>query len=157
MGSEHRVTAETTVQASADRVWSLVCDMRHYDDWVESTLEVLSADEEIGIGARYVERTRLSGLWTATTHWTVTDFQPLRQLTFVAVGAPVVRDLVLELMLTPGDEGTDVASTYSYLTRFGPLGALLELIARGNVVNDQRRSLRTLSYLAERGDERADP
>jgi hypothetical protein len=37
--------------------------------------------------------------------------------------------------------------------RYGPLGALLELVVRGNVVNDQRRSLRTLSYLAERADD----
>ena len=156
MASEHRVTAATTVPATLERVWSLVCDMRHYADWVESTIEVLRADDEIGIGARYEERTRLSGLWTATTQWTVIELEPMTRVAFVAEGAPAVRSLGLELTLAAHDDGIEVASTYSYLTRFGPLGTLLELVVRGNVVNDQRRSLRTLSYLAELADDETD-
>jgi uncharacterized protein YndB with AHSA1/START domain len=153
VASEHRVTAATTVPATLERVWSLVCDMHHYADWVESTIEVVRADDEIGPGARYEERTRLSGFWTATTRWTVTEFEPMARIAFAAEGAPAVRSLTLELTLEGHDEGIEVASTYSYLTRYGLLGTLLELVVRGNVVNDQRRSLRTLSYLAERLDD----
>lgn len=147
------MTAATTVSATLERVWSLVRDMSRYADWVESTIDVIRADDEIGLGARYEERTRLTGLWTATTRWTVTEFQPMRRVTFAAEGAPVVRALALELTLEAHDEGTEVASTYSYFMRYGLLGSLLEIVVRGNVVNDQRRSLRTLSYLAERADD----
>ncbi len=151
MASEHRVTAATSVPAPLERVWSFVRDMSRYADWVESTIHVVRADDEIALGASYEERTRLTGLWTATTRWTVTEFQPMRRVTFIAEGAPVVRSLELELTLEATDEGTEVASTYSYYMRYGLFGALLELVVRGNVVNDQRRSLRTLSYLAEHG------
>jgi uncharacterized protein YndB with AHSA1/START domain len=153
VASEHRVTAATTVPAPLERVWSIVSDLHRYADWVESTIEVLRADDEIGPGARYEERTRLSGLWTATTQWTVTEFAPMERIAFVAEGPRVVRSLALEMTLERHEEGTEVATTYSYRMRYGPLGALLELVVRGNVVNDQRRSLRTLSYLAERADD----
>ena len=152
MASEHRVTAETTMHASTERVWSIVSDLSGYADWVESTIDVIRADPVIALGACYEERTRLSGFWTATTTWTVTDCEPNRRICFVADGAPPVHSLALELSLREVANGTAVATTYSYGLRFGLLGTLLELIVRSNVVADQRRSLRTLSYLAERGD-----
>ena len=40
VASEHRVTAVTTVPATLERVWSIVSDLGHYEDWVESTMEV---------------------------------------------------------------------------------------------------------------------
>jgi carbon monoxide dehydrogenase subunit G len=150
VASEHRVTAEITVAAPLDVVWTFVSDLAGYADWVETTIEVLSADDELCLGAAFEERTRLSGIWTATTRWTVTELQPSERVTFVGDGPKAVRALALELTLSANGATTEVTSTYSYRTRYGPLGALLELIVRGNVVNDQRRSLRTLSYLAER-------
>jgi hypothetical protein len=141
------------VPAPLGRVWALVSDISRYADWVEPTIEVLRADDEIGLGACYEERTRLSGFWTATTRWTVTEFEPMARITLIGDGPSAVRALALELTLEANDEGTEVTSTYSYLTRFGLLGTLLELVVRGNVVNDQRRSLRTLSYLAEHLDD----
>jgi uncharacterized protein YndB with AHSA1/START domain len=153
VGSEHRVTAATTVAASLERVWTLATDMGRYQDWVESTIEVLRADDEMALGARYEERTRLSGFWTATTRWTVNEFEPMARIAFIGDGAPTVRGLTLELTFEASAEGTEVTSTYSYLMRYGLLGTLLELVVRGNVVNDQRRSLRTLSYLAEQLDD----
>jgi uncharacterized protein YndB with AHSA1/START domain len=157
VASEHRVTAETTVPAPLARVWSLVADLHRYADWVESTIEVLRADDEVAPGARYEERTRLSGLWTATTCWTITELQPGARIAFAADGVRAVRDLTLVLTLQQVAGGTAVTSTYAYLTRFGPLGSVLELVVRGNVVNDQRRSLRTLSHLAELDDPAARP
>jgi uncharacterized protein YndB with AHSA1/START domain len=153
VASEHRVTAETTVPAPLDAVWSLVSDLHGYADWVESTIEVVRADDELCLGAQIVERTRLSGIWTARTQWTVTELQPKERVSFVGEGPTVIRSLSLELTLRELSEGTEVASTYSYRTRYGIAGTLLELVVRGNVVNDQRRSLRTLSYLAERSDD----
>ena len=99
-----------------------------------------------------MERTRLSGFWTATTTWTVTECEPKERIAFEAHGAPAVRSLSLVVTLREQPEGTEVATTYAYALRFGVLGALLELIVRSNVVADQRRSLRTLSFLAERAD-----
>jgi uncharacterized protein YndB with AHSA1/START domain len=156
VASQHRVTAVTTIPASLERVWTIVSDMSGYADWIESTIEVIRADPEIALGAHYEERTRLSGFWTAATTWTVTDCQPNERISFVADGAAAVRSLALELTLRELKEGTEVATTYSYSLRFGPLGTLLELIVRSNVVADQRRSLRTLSYLAEQVDDAVD-
>lgn len=150
LATQHRVTAMTTIAAPREYVWRVLCDMGRYEAWIENTLELLHADEVASLGATFEERARLSGFWTSVVHWTVMGFDPPSRLVFMGRGARGVRDLTFEVELEPLDGGTEIASTYAYVPRFGLLGTLLELVVRGNVVADQKRSLRTFALLVER-------
>jgi hypothetical protein len=147
--TEHLVTAAVAVNAPASHVWARLCRLGDYADWVESTMEVVRADEALGLGATYEERTRLSGLYTATTTWTVVELDEGRSLTLAADGVSAVRALRVTFGVEELDGVVEATSTYSYVTRLGMLGAAIELVVRGNVVADQRRSLRTLAMLVE--------
>jgi hypothetical protein len=154
--SEHRVTATVTIHAAPERVWDVLCDFRNCADWVENTLEVLRGDVATGVGATYVERARLSGMWTSELEWSVTAFDPPTELHLMGEGTRAPKDLRLEYVLEPHGEDTEVSSTYSYLPRHGPFGALVQLIVKGNVVADQCRSLRTLAHVVEESPEATD-
>lgn len=145
----HLVTASVTIDASPDAVWDVLCDVPRHADWVENTIEVLGGEPLTGVGDRFTERARLSGMWTSELRWSVTEFSRPTRLTLQGDGARPVRELTLAYDLDPGDASTEVSSTYSYVPRFGPLGALLQLVVRGNVVADQCRSLRTLAQVVE--------
>jgi hypothetical protein len=151
LASEHRVTASITVLSRPELVWNVLCDFPRNAEWVENTLEVLHGDAVAALGATYTERARLSGVWTCELRWTVTAFEPPRRMQLQGEGARAIRDLGLEYVLEEVGDGSEVSSTYSYLPRFGPIGAALELVVRGNVVADQSRSLRTLSHVVEQG------
>jgi hypothetical protein len=149
--SEHEVTASISVLGRREQVWDVLCDFGRAEEWVENTLEVLRYDVPAQLGATYDERARLSGIWTSVIRWTVTGFEPLVWLRMEGDGARAIRHLTLEYRVEQCDDVTEVSSTYSYLPRFGPIGALLKLLVRSNVVADQCRSLRTLAHVVESG------
>lgn len=148
-GPRHLVTATVAVEADPEDVWHVLCDVHRYPDWLENTIEVRRGEVLDAVGSTYAERARLSGMWTAELVWTVTDFVRPTLLRMTGDGARPIRDLELEYRVERGDERTDVSSTYAYAPRFWPLGAVLQLVVRSNVVADQCRSLRTLARVAE--------
>jgi uncharacterized membrane protein len=156
---EHREFAATTAAAPAEAVWALLVAMPRYDEWLESTTVVLASDDEARLGAGFEERSRLSGLWMATIRWTVTEFEPSRRIAFEGTGASVVSGLGFSVDLEAHGPATEVTLTLWYTPRFGPLGTVLERVTRANVTNDQKRSVRTLAFLAEHrvDDERTMP
>jgi hypothetical protein len=153
---EHRVTASITVLARPEPVWDVLCDFQRCAEWVENSLEVLQADAVAELGATFTERARLSGIFTCELRWTVSAFEPPTRLALNGEGARAIRDLELEYRLEEYGNATEVSSTYSYVPRFGPIGAALKLLVRSNVVADQSRSLRTLAHVVERGRDEND-
>jgi hypothetical protein len=145
----HRVAAGVEILAPIEDVWALVCQLRRYDEWVESTIEVRSADEVAGMGARWQERSRISGVWLATIEWRVTEFVAPTRIAFEGTGVAMVRRLGFSIDLEAVAAGTHCELTLWYSPRFGPIGFLLDLLTRSNVTNDQKRTVRSLAFLAE--------
>jgi hypothetical protein len=149
MTNEHRVTAGTDVHAPIETVWDFLCRFGDYADWLESTTKVLRADDEVAIGAGFDERSRLSGLWMATIHWTLTELEPLRRMAFHGEGVTMLDGLGFSVDLAGNGATTELSITLWYTPRFGVLGWALDVLTRSNVTNDQKRSVRTLATLAE--------
>jgi carbon monoxide dehydrogenase subunit G len=152
---EHREFVSTTVAAPIAAVWALVRRMDRYDEWIESTTELLRTDGEARLGAGFEERSRISGLWMATIRWTVTVCEPGRRLVFGGSGVAVLTGFGFAIDVEPLGEATEVTLTLWYTPRFGPLGTFLDVVTRSNVTNDQKRSIRTLAFLAEHPDDDA--
>lgn len=146
---EHRVTASSTVAAPLEAVWDLVCEMDRYDEWIESTIELLCTDGRAAQGASFEERSRVSGLFTATLRWTVREVEPLARIAFDGEGVSVIRGLGFAIDVCALGESTEFALTLWYTPRFGPVGSLVDWLTRSNVTNDQKRSVRTFAVLAE--------
>lgn len=157
MTTDHRVTAFTSVSAPLDEVWGSLCNTSRYDEWVESTIHVVSSEGAARLGSIYEERTRLSGFWTASTRWEVVEFTPPHHLTFDGSGISAVSSIRIAFDVRETDSGTEVSSTYSYSMRFGLVGSLIEFGFKNNVTAEQRRSLRTFAILVESGALGRDP
>lgn len=156
MAREHREFASITTAAPAEAVWRRLAATDRYAEWVESTTEVLRTDGEARLGASFEERSRISGLWMATIRWTVTEFEPDRRLAFEGTGVAVLTGLGFSVDLVAQRDATEVTLTLWYTPRFGLLGSFLDAVTRANVTNDQKRTVRTLVFLAE-GDDDAGP
>ncbi len=152
MAREHRVTVATDVDAPIEVVWDLLCRFSGYADWLESTIEVLSFDDEAEVGAGFEERSRISGLWTATIRWTLTEVAPESRMEFRGEGVRVIEGLGFAVDVADRGEAVEVQLTLWYTPRYGPLGSALDVLTRSNVTNDQRRSVSTLATLAELRD-----
>jgi hypothetical protein len=147
---EHRVTVSIDVHAPPGAIWDRLSRFADYADWLESTVAVLHADDQVVVGASFEERSRISGVWMSTIRWTVTELEDRRRLAFAGEGVPVVEGLGFCVDLDEGGERTELSLSLWYTPRFGPVGAALDLLTRSNVTNDQKRSVRTLATLVER-------
>jgi Polyketide cyclase / dehydrase and lipid transport len=154
---EHRVTAAIDAQAPIEVVWDLLGRFADYGDWLESTTEVLRADDEVVIGAGFVERSRISGVWMATIRWTLTELEPGSRLVFRGEGVWAIERLGFSVDLAELGTSTELTLTLWYTPRFGPVGSALDVLTRSNVTNDQKRTVRTLATLAEHRAHRDEP
>jgi hypothetical protein len=150
---EHREFATTTAAAPVGTLWELLVATDRYAEWIESTIEVLRADDATRLGATFVERSRISGLWTATINWEVTEYEVERRLAYEGSGVAVLTGLGFSVDLVDQGATTEVTLTLWYTPRLGPLGTFLDVVTRANVTNDQKRSVRTLAFLAEHRDD----
>lgn len=147
---EHRVTASIEVHAPVEVIWDVLTRFSDYGDWLESTTEVLRADDDAVVGASFEERSRISGVWMATIRWTVTELHPQERLAFRGEGVRLLDGLGFAVDLTAEDDATALSLTLWYTPRYGAVGSALDVLTRSNVTNDQKRSVRTLAMLAER-------
>jgi len=99
---------ETDIRASADRVFSLMADLRDYDRWLPKSTSFRGttkiSDGPIGVGTTYVEPSLLG-----TRHGTVTAFEPPTRLDFdqPMTGNPAFTGVIGIRMfntLTPGSD-----------------------------------------------------
>lgn len=149
MAREHRVTVATDVHAPVGAVWDFLCRFADYGDWLESTTEVLRADEAVAVGAGFEERSRISGVWMATIRWTLCELVPESSMVFRGEGVRVLDGLGFSVDVAGSGASCELSLTLWYTPRFGPLGSALDVLTRSNVTNDQKRSVRTLATLAE--------
>lgn len=81
----------------------------------------------------------------------MTQFVPPNRIAFEGTGVAMVRGLGFSVDLREVATGTACELTLWYSPRFGPIGFVIELLTRSNVTNDQKRTVRSLAFLAEGG------
>ena len=117
------------VDAPADAVWELICDLGRVPEWVEPTVAMTRMSQPVAAaGVTYSERTRVAGPLVIPTHWEITEFEPPRRQVHEGRGRIGNGTLVLEV--EPAVEGT----TYTQTVRLRSiLGRLLESRLRSSL------------------------
>lgn len=151
----HVVSASTRIAVPRATVWSTLCDVARYDEWVESTLSVTSLDGPARLGCRYVTRTRVSGFWKATISWRIVAFDPPSRQVHEGDGVPGVDALSVTMDLEADGDATEFTLTYAYSPRGLLVAPIAELALSSNVTAEQKRSVRTFAIVSERDAEEA--
>jgi|SRR5919199_105957 hypothetical protein len=93
--------ATVTIDAPADIIWGNLIDVEHWPDSTASITTVQRLDHgPFGLGSR----ARIKQPKLPSVVWTVTDFQPLREFTWV-VPSPGVTTIARHA-ITPADDNT---------------------------------------------------
>jgi hypothetical protein len=135
------VVVAAQIDASANAVWDLICDLRRVPEWVEGTVAMTRMSEPIAAaGVTYSERTRVAGPVVIPTHWEITEFEPPRRQVHEGRGRLGNGTLVLEV------EPDGEAARYTQTVRLRSfLGRLLEPRLRSSLeanVEGLRRAVR---------------
>jgi uncharacterized protein YndB with AHSA1/START domain len=143
---------EADIQASAERVFSLLADLRHYAEWLpgssafHGTTEI--SEGPIGVGTTYVERSPVGvrhGVVTALVRPTRLDFEQPMTLKPRLLGSIGIK---LSHTLTPA-AGTVHVLRRLELAPHGPVTLLMPLILRAFRAENERM-MRALKAFAER-------
>jgi hypothetical protein len=110
-----RITAETVIQASAQRVWDLYADVPGSAEWVPFVEHVLWVDGPAGVGQAYAERTRLLGM-ADEAEWRVVEWDPPRRQVQRSDGKGMTSHLIIEVQ-PMGDAGARVRQTVTLESR----------------------------------------
>jgi carbon monoxide dehydrogenase subunit G len=146
------ITSTTEIQAPAEKVWDLVCNLQRIPEWVGNTLEMLSVSEgPTGSGTTYRERSRIMGPWKAPTEWRITTFEaPRRQVHEGTL--PMGGNATLDISLEPAGEGSRITIKMDtgYAPVMRPAGALLDgLFLQRSLQSDFDANVKRLKELVE--------
>jgi uncharacterized protein YndB with AHSA1/START domain len=143
---------EADIAASAERVFSLLADLRNYGQWLPAssafygTTEI--SDGPIGVGTSYVERSPVGvrhGVVTALLRPIRLDFEQPMTLKPRLLGSIGIK---LFHTLTPAAGGVHILRRLE-LEPHGPVTLLMPLILRAFRAENERM-MRTLKAFAER-------
>lgn len=110
-----------TINAPAERIWAELIDVER---WPESTTSMTSAERLDSGPFRHGSSARIKQPKVPTMIWTVTDFQPPREFTWINSSPGVTT--VAGHVLTPGPNGSTVVTLS--ITRRGILAPLVDLL-----------------------------
>src|SRR5215210_4459631 len=110
-----------TIDAPTDIVWSNLIDVEHWPDATSSinTVQLLD-DGPFGVGSR----ARINQPKLPTVVWTVTDFQPQREFTWI-VPSPGVTTVARHAVAPAGDNSSTVTLS---IERRGILAPLMDAL-----------------------------
>lgn len=149
MTNAKHVSAATTAAVEPDAVWAALGRLDRYGEWVNSTLDVEHADEQLCLGATWTERSRISGFFISRIRWRVVALDEVRRIEFAGDGVRAVRDLGFSVTASKCEGGTEVECALWYTVRYGLAGAVIGWATDSNVLAELRRSVRTLATLVE--------
>ena len=147
MAGSRVVTATRVVPAPAADIWRILDDTSRYAEWVPQTVEVTRNDGEGVVGATYDERNVVFGPIKGSSHWRVVERDRGRRSLHEGEGLPLVQNVSIEFTTQPAGESTEVTLTLRYDTTLGPLGALIDRLAKGQTQAAQETALANLEEL----------
>jgi uncharacterized protein YndB with AHSA1/START domain len=139
------ISVERSIDATADRVWSLVGDLERWDEMLPTIQKVtrLEPDTPIGVGSRF--EVRQPGLPKAV--YEITEWEPGSGFVWVA-SAPGVRTTATHRV----DTGTGGTRLTLGITWTGPLAGVVRLLMSGKTRRMVEREADTFTRLAESAD-----
>jgi carbon monoxide dehydrogenase subunit G len=142
-----RFRVVTHIDASPERVWSLLADWEGSVEWMvdATTVEVLGEQRE-GAGTKVRAVTRIAGIGL-TDVMTVTVWEPAERLEVVHEGWPIRGPAWFGM--TPEAGGTRFEWVEDLEAPLGPLGELGGRVLRAPIERVLRKSLVKLKRLAE--------
>ena len=149
MAGSRSVSVSRTIPAPPEAIWMVLNDTSRYAEWVPQTLAVTRNDGEAVVGATYDERNRVLGPIKGSSRWRVVESDERHSL-HEGEGLPLVKDVSIEFATQPVGEATEVTSTLRYDMKLGPLGAVLDRLARGQTVHEQEEALVNLEQIVAR-------
>jgi hypothetical protein len=145
------VTATAPVPVPADQAWELICDTSSYAEWVAGTDEVTRTDGPAAVGSTYDEVNPVLGPWKARSHWTVTEHEPPRRTVHRAEKLSVAAWFEVVMTIAPvGDDACEVTTTLTAESRYGPAGALMTRLLKGQIESDNRKTAEGFAAFAAR-------
>lgn len=152
------VTIEEHIDASPQRVWDLINDIRRGPEWVTVMEEVLYvSDDPLKEGSRYRERSKI-GPVRSETEWRITRFEPPR-LQVHECREPTL-SAVLTMEVEPEGKGARLhhRTEFAMLPVFRPLGWLAERVfGKRTMERELRRTVDNAKRIAEAESESRGP
>ncbi|MCO8303142.1 MULTISPECIES: type II toxin-antitoxin system Rv0910 family toxin [Streptomyces] len=137
------VSAQTRIEAPAEKVWARLTDFSTYGDWnATHTSFPQGGPATLEVAATYQENMKLMG-FPAEVTWTVEEYEPARLLTTRGKG-PMGVNLVMRYSLTPDGDATTVRVDGEFT------GAAISLMAgklKDSATSALNESLRRLGAL----------
>ncbi|MFF5669166.1 SRPBCC family protein [Streptomyces hygroscopicus] len=137
------VSAQTRIEAPAEKVWARLTDFSTYGDWnATHTSFPQGGPATLEVAATYQENMKLMG-FPAEVTWTVEECEPARLLTTRGKG-PMGVNLVMRYSLTPDGDATTVRVDGEFA------GAAISLMAgklKDSATSALNESLRRLGAL----------
>jgi hypothetical protein len=112
---------------------------------------VTRTDGPAAVGSTYDEVNPVLGPWKAKSHWTVAELEPSRRQVHRAENLSVARWLEVEMSLQPvGADACEVTTTLRAESRYGPAGALMTRLLKGQIESDNRKTAHNFADFAAR-------
>ncbi|MGW2638365.1 type II toxin-antitoxin system Rv0910 family toxin [Streptomyces sp. NPDC001348] len=101
------VSAETRIQAPAEKVWEKLTDWSAYGEWnATHTSFPKGGPETLRVGGTFQENMKLMG-FPAEVEWTIEELEPARVFAIRGKG-PMAVNVATRYTLTPDGDGTTV-------------------------------------------------
>jgi uncharacterized membrane protein len=141
-----KLSATACIDAPVNEVWAVLADLGAIHFWVEAIQHSYCPPQQRGVGAM-----RVCELKQARIEETVIEWDEGRSFKYRGVGAPMMESATNLWSVEPHGAQTLVTSTAEATMKGGPLGSLLELLAKPLFERLGAQSLASLKYYVEHG------
>jgi uncharacterized protein YndB with AHSA1/START domain len=142
--------ASTVVPAPVPTTWELISDTSRYAEWVAATDAVTDAAGPARHGSTYSEVNPILGPWKARTAWTVVEFDAPHRQVHRTTDIPIASEFLVIMEVAPAGDASRITITLRATSSFGPLGAMLFAVLKGQTRRDNERTVHALADLARR-------
>lgn len=141
-----KLTATACIDAPVQAVWAVLSDLDAIHVWVKAIQHSYCPAQDRGVGA-----VRVCELKQARIEETIVEWDEGRSFKYRGVGAPMMASASNLWSVEAHGEQTLVTTTAEATMKGGPVGVLLELLAKPLFERLGAQSLASLKYYVEHG------
>jgi uncharacterized membrane protein len=141
-----KLTTSACINASVETVWAVLSDLDTIHFWVKAIQHSHCPTQDRGVGAM-----RVCELKQARIEETIVEWDEGRSFKYRGVGAPMIASATNLWTVEAHGERTLVTTTAEATMKGGPVGILLELLAKPLFERLGAQSLASLKYYVEHG------
>ena len=141
-----KLTSSACIDAPVQAVWAVLSDLDAIHCWVKAIQHSYCPAQDRGVGA-----VRICELKQARIEETIVEWDEGRSFKYRGLGAPMMASATNLWTVEPHGEQTLVTTTAEATMKGGPVGLLLELLAKPLFERLGAQSLASLKYYVEHG------